>query len=155
MAEDLAEEVPDTILRDFSQVMVRDSVPTFFIEADESKSFGKRKETIFMGVHFQEYDKTGMIVTDGYAENAKMFSETENVELWGSLNFYSEREEASLEGEYLFWDNEASTLSGKAEDQINILKKSGSEITGRGFFADSRTKSIKFRSRVSGSWTNE
>lgn len=155
MADDLSEEIPETILKKFSQVMVKDSVPTFYIEADESRSFSKRKETIFLGVHFQEFDKTGQIITDGKAENAKMFNETESVELWGNLSFYSKREEASLEGEYLFWDNEQSTLSGKQDDRISIVEESGSKISGEGFFADSKTKSIKFSSQVSGSWNNE
>ena len=155
IAEDLSEEVPDTILRNFSQVMVKDSTPTFYIEAGESMSFGKRKETLFTDVHFQEYDKDGSVITDGHADNAKMFNETESVELWGSLYFYSDREEASLEGEYLFWDNEKSTLSGKPADRISIIENSGSEIAGQGFFADSRTKSIRFDGQVSGSWKNE
>ena len=155
MAEDLADEIPETILKNFSQVMVKDAVPTFYIQASESRSYGKRKETIFKGVHFQEYDDTGKVVTDGKADNAKMFNETESVELWGNLNFYSEREEASLEGEYLFWDNEKSSLSGKEDDRISILKNNSSEIAGKGFFADSRTKSIRFSSQVSGTWKNE
>ncbi len=155
MAEDLSEEVPDTVLKNFAQVMVKDSVPTFYIEAAISKSFGKRKETLFEGVHFQEYDKEGAVITDGLADNAKMFNDTESVELWGSLFFYSKREEASLEGEYLFWDNEESTLSGKSDDRIQIIEDAGSVITGKGFFADSRTKSIRFDNQVSGTWKNE
>lgn len=155
MADDLSEEVPETVLKNFSQVMVKNSFPTFYIEAEESRSFSKRKETVFSGVHFQEYDKTGKVVTDGSAENAKMFNETESVELWGNLNFYSNREEASLEGEYLFWDNEQSTLSGKPDDRILIIEESGSKISGKGFYAESKTKLIKFNSNVSGNWVNE
>ena len=155
IAEDLNEEVPDTVLRNFSQVMVKDSTPTFYIEAKESMSFGKRKETLFSSVHFQEYDKEGAVVTDGHADEAKMFNETESVELWGNLNFYSSREEAGLEGEYLFWDNEKSTLSGKPEDMVSIIEDSGSEISGRGFVADSKTKTIRFDNQVSGTWKNE
>ena len=94
-------------------------------------------------------------MTDGKADNAKMFNETESVELWGSLNFYSMREEASLEGEYLYWDNELSTLSGKSDDKISIIESGGSEISGKGFFADSKTKSIRFDNQVSGTWINE
>ena len=96
MAEDLAEEVPDTVLRSFSQVMVRDSSPRFYIRAEESLSYGKRKETIFRGIHFQEYDENGIVVTDGRADNAKLYNETESVELWGSLNFYSQRKRPPL-----------------------------------------------------------
>lgn len=155
MAEDLSEEVPDTILENFAQVMVKDTVPTFYIEAAKSSSYGKRKETLFEGVHFQEYDKEGVVITDGQADRAKMFNDTESVELWGNLFFYSQREEASLEGEYLFWDNEESTLSGKSDDRIQIIEDAGSIITGKGFFADSKTKSIKFENQVSGMWKDE
>ncbi len=155
MAEDLDEEIPDTILNNFSQVMVKDTVPTFYIKADKSLTYGKRKETVFQSVHFQEYDEDGAVVTDGKADNAKMFNETESVELWGNLDFYSRREEASLEGEYLFWDNEKATLSGKPDDSIKIVESSGSEIAGKSFFADSKTKSIRFESQVTGTWVNE
>ncbi|MBI9107093.1 MAG: LPS export ABC transporter periplasmic protein LptC [Spirochaetales bacterium] len=155
IAEDLSEEIPDTILKNFAQVMVKDSLPAFYIEAAQSLTFGKRKETLFKGVHFQEYDKKGTVITDGQADNAKMFNDTESVELWGNLFFYSKREEASLEGEYLFWDNEASTLAGKSDDRIQIIEDKGSIISGKGFFADSRTKSIRFDNQVSGTWKNE
>ena len=140
MAEDLADEIPETILKNFSQVMVKDSLPAFYIQASESRSYGKLKETVFTGVRFQEYDDNGNVITDGRADNAKMFNETESVELWGNLNFYSEREEASLEGEYLFWDNENSTLSGKEDDRISIVEKNGSEIAGKGFFRRQQNK---------------
>jgi LPS export ABC transporter protein LptC len=155
MDEDLSEEIPESILRNFSQIMVKDSSPVFYIEAEESLTYGKRKETIFRQVHFQEYDKDGLIVTEGTADNAKMFNETESVELWGNLLFYSKREEASLEGGYLFWNNEDSTLSGKTDDRISIAEDDGSQIAGKGFFADSKTRSIRFESQVSGSWTDE
>ena len=155
IAEDLDEEVPETILRNFAQVMVRDSVPTFYIEAGESEAYGKLKETHFKEVHFQEYDREGTVVTDGQADFAKMFNDTESVELWGNLYFYSQREGASLEGEYLFWDNERSTLSGKSDDRIQIVDDSGSIISGKGFSADSRNKSIKFENQVSGTWKSD
>ncbi len=155
VAEKLEEEVPNTVLKNFTQVMVKDGFPTFYIKAEESKNFGKKKETLFSDVHFQEFDKEGVVITEGSAENAKMFNETESVEIWGSLNFYSKREEASLEGEYLFWDNEKSTLSGKKEEVISITETDGSKISGKGFFADSMTKSISFDGGVSGSWTKE
>jgi LPS export ABC transporter protein LptC len=155
MAEDLSEEIPDTVLKNSAQVMVKDSTPTFYIEASKSMSYGKRKETLFEGVHFQEFDIEGAVVTDGQADNAKMFNDTESVELWGNLSFYSQQEEASLEGEYLFWDNVESTLSGKSDDRIMITENAGSIISGKGFFADSKTKSIRFDNQVSGTWKNE
>ena len=155
MAEDLSDEVPQTILINFSQVMVKNSVPTFYIEAAESSTFEKKKETLFKSVSFKEFDKDGEVVTSGSADNARMYNETESVELWGNLDFYSKREDASLTGEYLFWDNEKSTLTGKSDDQISIVESGGSEISGKGFSADSKTKSISFSSDVSGSWVNE
>lgn len=155
MAEDLAEEVPQTILKNFSQVMVKDSVPAFYIEAEESSTFDKKKETLFKSVLFMEYDEDGNVVTEGRADNAKMFNETESVELRGSLSFNSKREESSLNGEYLFWDNENSTLTGRDDDEIRIVDKDGSEISGKGFYANSKTKTIRFSSDVSGSMINE
>lgn len=155
VAEDLAEEVPQTILKNFSQVMVKDSVPTFYIEAEESASYQTKKETLFKAVIFREFNEDGEVVTSGRADNARMYNETESVELWGSLEFYSKREDASLKGEYLFWDNEKSTLSGRDDDLISIVETGGSEIEGRGFYADSASKTIRFSSDVSGSWSDE
>ena len=155
IAEDLSEEIPDTILKNFSQVMVKDSEPAFYIEASDSRSYSKRNETVFRDVHFQEFDSDGTVVTDGTADNAKMYNETEDVELWGSLRFYSSREEASLSGEYLYWDNENSTLSGRGNDRTAISRDDGSGISGSGFFADGKSKTIRFTGDVSGSWQDE
>ena len=154
IAEEIEEDIPDTILTEFTQVMVKDSSPAFLIEASESWSFGKKKETHFKNIHFQEYDKNGDIITDGKAENALMFTETENVEIWGGLYFYSKEESATLEGDYLFWDNEKSVLTGKSDESVKIVKDDSSAIEGAGFYADSNTRTIKFESGVSGRWVN-
>lgn len=155
IADDLAEEIPNTIIKNFSQTMVRNNKPKYRIEAKEAGDFEKINETVFKNVNFKEFDRDGNVVTEGNAEKGKLFTETENVELWGNLDFFSYNEEASIKGDYLFWDNEESVLRGNGEDTVSIEKTSGSAITGKGFNADSKTKKITFSISVEGSWADE
>lgn len=155
MAEDLSETVPETVLHEFTQVRMYKGVPQYRVYGSKAETYGKKKETVAEDVLFQEFDDEGQVVTEGSADRITYFTESENAELTGNLDFYSADEEAGIEGEYLYWNDEKQTLAGRPEERISMEKNDGSAISGRGFTAEISEKAIRFSDAVEGVWVDE
>lgn len=155
IAEDLAETVPETVLQEFTQVRMYKGRPQYRVYGSRAETYGKKKETVAEDVLFQEFGSEGEVVTEGSAERITYFSETENAELEGNLDFYNTDEEAGIAGDYLYYNDEKNTLSGKPEERIIMEKKDGSTLSGWGFTVQISEKEIRFSSRVEGVWVEE
>jgi LPS export ABC transporter protein LptC len=149
-SEKLEEQIPDTILINFKHVIVENNKKVFQIEAEEALIFNKNKVTLLKGIHFLEYDKTGNIITEGKADNARFHTDTENAEIWGSVYCYSVKEGAEIYTPSLSWEKETRILKAEPEELVRINKDDGSFIQGRGFMADLRRKSLSYLSQVLG-----
>jgi LPS export ABC transporter protein LptC len=154
-SEKLAEKIPETILINFKHIVVDDNKKVFQIEAERAMIFKKNKLTSLTNVHFYEYDYEGNIVTEGWADNARFFRDTENAEIWGDVYFYSAKEGAEIYTPSLTWEKETKILQSKPEELVRINKDDGSFIQGRGFMADLRRKSVSFLSNVWGKIVRE
>lgn len=145
-------EIPDTILYNFTTNSVRGKQPYFRIKAAEAETFDKKNITIFTKVSFQEFNSAGKVVARGTADRAVYHADTKNAELSGNIDVYSTREKAQITTNYLFWNNDNKTLTGKPNVPVKIVKDDGSKIDGSGFDANLRTRSIQFSSNVRGSF---
>lgn len=152
MGDEFSEDIPDTILIDFTHSIVRDGKKSLVIKSDRGEFFEKKKQTVFFQVEFFEYDDTGAIVTNGTCENARLFTDTDDVELWGGLEFYSAKDEAYLEGETLYWNDTDGILSSPDDEFVNITQDSGTSFSGRGFTAETKSRTVKYSSDVEGYW---
>ena len=155
IADDLAEDIPDTILYDFTQVEVKEGKPLYRIQAEKAESFEKQYISNLTSVQFQEFDEEREIITMGWADRVTYFTNTEDAEMEGNLTFHSKREEGSVSGEYLYWENETKILKSKTEYTVELEKDSGSNITGTGFEADFTTEHIIFTGKTEGIWVDE
>jgi LPS export ABC transporter protein LptC len=154
-SEKLEEQIPDTILINFKHIIVENNKKLFQIEAEEAMIFNKKRETVLKGIHFLEYDKTGNVVTEGRADNARFHSDTENAEIWGDVYCYSVKEGAEIYTPSLSWEKETRILKAEPLDFVRINKNDGSFVQGRGFMADLRRKSLSFLSQVLGEIVRE
>jgi len=155
IAQKLPESVPDTVLTDFTSTTMRGQLPYFRIQAQSAETFGKKNETVLTDVQFQEFDKNGSVIAEGRAHHAVYYTDTQNAELSGDLNMYSLSEHARFSADSLAWNNDAKTLTGKPDALVVIKKDSGSFLEGRGFQADTRTRSFQFSGGVEGTWVGE
>lgn len=154
-SEKLEEQIPDTVLINFKHIVVDDNKKVFQIEAEVAMIFKKNQLTSLTKVHFYEYDYEGKIVTEGWADNARFFRDSENAEIWGNVYFYSAKEGAEIFTPSLTWEKETKILQSKPEELVKINKDDGSFIQGRGFMADLRRKSVSFLSQVWGKIVRE
>jgi LPS export ABC transporter protein LptC len=151
LEDNLSEETPNSILLNFQHTVVENGKILFRLNALKASIYDTLKETRLTNVSFAEYDpETGAAVTSGRATSAIFFSESENAELSGDISFYSKRNEAGLEGGYLYWDNSKKTLEGRRDRLISILKDDGSIVKGEGFSANAKKRTFSFSGRTSG-----
>ena len=155
MAEEIAEDIPDTILLSFTHTVVKNGRPTFRVGADRGEFYEKKQQTLFYNVNFQEFSAEGEVITLGTCSNARIYTDSDNIELWGGMEFYSAKEEASLTGQNLFWNDAEGTLSGGQDDIVEIEKDSGARLRGRGFNAELPSRTVRYQNDVSGTWISE
>lgn len=155
VSEDMSEEIPDSVLYDFIHTSVKDGLPVFRLSAGTAYIYNKKQETQLTDILFQEYNGEGAIITEGRADEAIFFTESEDAEFWGNLFFYSLSEEASFETSYLYWNNEEKKLVGRDDDDVRIMRDTGTEILGTGFEAEARTRIVTFSGPVTGTYVLE
>lgn len=153
--EEMSEDIPDSILYEFTHTSVKDGVPIFRLSAATAYIYNKKEETQLSDILFQEFNRKGEIITEGQADEALFFTESEDAEFWGNLFFYSLSEEASFQTEYLYWSNEEKRLIGRESSEVLIQRDSGTEILGTGFEAEARTRIVTFAGPVSGTYVLE
>ncbi len=155
VTEEMSEDIPDSILYEFTHTSVKDGTPVFRLSAGTAYIYNKKKETRLSDILFQEYDRKGEVITEGTADEAVFFTDSEDAEFWGNLLFYSSIEEASFETSYLYWNNDEKKLIGKKGSDVLIKRDTGTEILGTGFEAEARTRIVTFEGPVSGTYVLE
>ena len=155
MADDLSEEVPNSIVRSYRFVDVRSGRSSFEVYAAEARMYHKAHHTRLTNLFFREISPAGEVVTEGQAEQATIFTQTDNVEMHGEIRFSGAAQESTIFTDYLFWNNEERILKGKPDHTVTILKSDGTRIEGKGFIADAASQQIEFVQKVDGVYVQE
>ena len=150
IAEEIGENTPNSIIENFSYTSVDNGDVLFRLYAEKAEIYSTKKETILNKVVFHEYNTENELVTEGAAEKGVIYTESDDAELTGSLIIYSAGNEAEITAEYLYWDDSAKSLIGSDNGNVKLLKDSGTEISGAGFYGDLRTKIFSFDKNVNG-----
>ncbi|MBN2531992.1 MAG: LPS export ABC transporter periplasmic protein LptC [Spirochaetales bacterium] len=152
LAEDLSEKVPETVFLNFSQTQVKDGKITNKIEAERAESYTKKKEMIMEYARFQELDENGDIQTEGKADRAVLYTETDDADLFGNVYFYSYTEKTSIYADTLYWKDRDEKLLGDPGAKVLVKKDDGSYIEGKGFSTDFKLREITFTNGVNGKY---
>ncbi len=151
LAEDLGDGIPDTVVLDFSHTVVENSAPRFRLEAARGESYQALRKMKLVDVRFTEYSASdGEISTEGRADSAVFYTDTESAELSGAVRFYSASDGVTVESGYLKWDGEARILESRADTVTSLSDDDGTRLSGSGFKADAARKSFSFDNRADG-----
>jgi LPS export ABC transporter protein LptC len=148
--EEIAENVPETVFVEFSQVLVRDGKVGTKLEAEKAENFTKKKQMVLWNVHFMDYDSNGDLLTEGRADKAVLYTETDDADIFGNIYLYSVSEKTSIYAETLYWKDKEERLTAAPEDKVRVKEDEGSSIEGRGFNTDFKRREIIFAYGVSG-----
>ncbi|MBU1079360.1 MAG: LPS export ABC transporter periplasmic protein LptC [Spirochaetes bacterium] len=151
LAEDLGDEIPDTVAIGFQHTVVEDGSPRFRLEADRGESYQAQKKMKLEGVRFVEYAPGGGEPSaEGSADSAVFHTDTESAEFSGAVLFRSVQDGVTVESGYLEWDGEARVLSSRAEIVTTLSDDDGTSLSGSGFGADAARRSFSFGNRAEG-----
>ncbi|MFP4363983.1 MAG: LPS export ABC transporter periplasmic protein LptC [Spirochaetia bacterium] len=156
LTEELESSIPDSVIMNFQQTVIENGRPFFRIYAAEASVFNQRHETVLEGVWFQEFDEEGVIVSEGSAENAVFYSETENADLEGEVYVYSDEQEVAIFAETLLWERETRSMTTRdPEDGVVVERNDGTAVQGTGFQGNFSLNEITFSGPVTGEYVQE
>jgi len=155
VTEEMSEQIPDSVLHDFTYTVVENGTPIYRLEAEKAEFYTERKETHVEKLVFREYDSDEQLITEGRSDSALFSTDTENAELEGNLRFYTSIEEARFEADYLYWNNAEKILAGSETGRVLIIEDSGSRLEGVGFEADVKRRIVEFSGPVAGTFVAE
>ena len=150
LAEDMDEQIPNSVLDNFSQVVVRDGTVSYTFSADHAELFDSTGITYFDNIGFTEYKPNGETGTEGAAEKATHFSKTDNIIFDGKIILNSTTQDFVVKSDYLEWNNEAKILKSLDDTVVIIEQGDGSRVEGKGFVGDAQGKSFTFLEEASG-----
>jgi hypothetical protein len=77
-----------------------------------------------------------------------------NIQLEQNIIISVESEDITIETDKLSWEDEKRVLAGSEDHRVNIQRSDGTVFSGRGFSADSRSKTWSFSGSVEGSYVD-
>jgi LPS export ABC transporter protein LptC len=155
LEEEIAAEVPDTVLTDFRHTIMSGDQAWVVLEAQRAESYEKRKEIVLTQVRFREYDAKGELVSEALADRAVFHTDSENASADGSITIRSPKEKASLSADSFVWTRQGRTLEADPQASVRLDKEDGSYVEGRGFRADFRRRRVEFTRRAQGRYVWE
>jgi LPS export ABC transporter protein LptC len=152
MAEDLGDGVPDAVVYGFTHTVVEKGLPRFRIEAERGESYRELKKMKLTKVAFVEFapDDSGSMASEGSADSAVFYTDTESAELSGSVRLKSTRDGVTINSSYLKWDGEARLLDSRADAVTTLQDDKGSRLSGSGFSVDAARRSFRFGNQATG-----
>ncbi len=149
--EELAEEVPNTVLNGVEHTVMSGDRVTAVLRIDRVESYDERDLLILSGIHFTEFDADGLVITEAWAERAEYRSETGDARAEGSVVVSSDREDARITATGLNWNDAERMLTGDDGAEVVLEWGDGSRLAGFDFEADVARRIVRYLGPVSGS----
>ena len=150
LAEELFEQVPNTVLRDVEHTVVRGDQVVAVLRIERVESYHEQDLMLLSGIHFTEFNSAGYVVTEVWADRAEYDSKTGDTRAEGGLVVSSRREDARITATVLNWYDSEHMLSSDQGVKVVIERGDGSTVTGVGFEADIVRRVFRFLGPVSG-----
>ena len=103
--EELAEEVPNTVLNGVEHTVMSGDRLTAVLRIDRVESYHDRDLLILSGIHFTEFDGDGGVITEAWADRVEYRSKTGDARAEGSVAVVAGRMDITATG--LNWTSEA------------------------------------------------
>ena len=149
--EELAEEVPNTVMNGVEHVVMSGDRLTAVLRIDRVESYRERDLVILSGIHYTEFNADGLVTTEAWAERAEYRSKTGDARAEGSVVVSSDREDTRITAAGLNWSDSERMLTGDDGAEVVLEWGDGSRLAGAGFEADVARRIVRYLGPVSGS----
>lgn len=148
--DELAEQLPNTVLRGVEHTVVRDGRIAAVLRVDRVESYDDRELVRLFDIHFTEFDGAGGVLTEAWADRAEYHVDTGDARADGSVVVESRRDDARIAADTLRWLESGRTLVSGGGAEVVIERADGSRVTATGFEADVARRVIRFLGPISG-----
>jgi LPS export ABC transporter protein LptC len=147
---------PDIVMENVEYVRVRSADPQARFQAERLERYEERRIIELRNFSFEQFGNHGEEVNaSGRAGSASIEMDTMDMRLDNDVRIDVDSEDLAIETKWLEWKDEARTLTGGPENEVNIYQEKGTAFTGIGFHADARRRTWEFYGNVKGSYVHE
>ena len=147
---------PDIVMENVEYVRVRSADPQARFQAERLERYEERRIIELRNFSFEQFGNHGEeINASGRAGSASIEMDSMDMRLDNGVRIDVDSEDLAIETRWLEWKDEARTLTGGSEDEVNIYQEKGTAFTGIGFRADARRRTWEFTGSVSGTYVHE
>ena len=146
LLQELSETTPELQIEEPHYTFIRNSARIVRLSARSAELFGANNIQKFTDVAFIELDRNNNTLNSGSADNAIHFVNSGNFELTGNVVFQSLEQNATVNAQYILWDNEQQKLFGREGEMVTVTRPSGTRIEGSNLNADLAARVIEFDS---------
>jgi LPS export ABC transporter protein LptC len=147
---------PDIIMGDVNYTRVRNGSPEVNFQATQAERFEKKRTMNLEDFSFKQFSNHGKDVNakgeGGYAQ-VKLDSGDVNISKGVSIRVDSE--DVTIKTDKLSWQDDKHDLSGDADSTVDIQKSDGTAFTGKGFSANTRSRSFEFSGGIEGNYVDD
>jgi LPS export ABC transporter protein LptC len=147
---------PDIVMENVEYVRVRSADPQARFQAERLERYEERRIIELRNFSFEQFGNHGEeINASGRAGSASIEMDSMDIRLDNEVRIDVDSEDLAIETMWLEWKDEARTLTGGPENEVNIYQDKGTFFTGMGFHADARRRTWEFYGKVSGTYVHE
>jgi LPS export ABC transporter protein LptC len=149
---------------DMEYVSVSGGNPSLRVRAEEARRYEEKHSMELENFSFERFAHPGQSATGsgpsgletdarGGARSARIELDTGNFSMNGDVSLESVSEDISIEAESVSWRDKEKALSSPGE--VKITRSDGTVLSGRGFSADTRSKTWELEEAVEGNMVEE
>ena len=147
---------PDIVMEKIEYVRVRKGDPLVRFHAEHAQRWEDRQTMEIESFSFEQLEDHGETVNaEGRAGTATVQIDSGDAALRGGVRINIESEDIIIKTGGLEWKDKERTLSGSAEDEVDIERSDGTSFSGRGFSADTRNRTWTFSGEVKGRYVEK
>jgi len=147
---------PDIVMENLNYVRVRGGDPLVSFKAEHAERYEERQTMEIRNFSFEQLQNSGNdINAEGRAGSASVQLSSGNISLKDGVKINVKSEDFTIWTGGLEWKDKEKTLSGAAEDEVDIERSDGTSFTGKGFSADARNRIWTFSGEVKGQYVEK
>jgi LPS export ABC transporter protein LptC len=145
----------DIVMGNVEYVRMRDGDPVVRFRAQQAERYETRQTMELQNFSFEQfYGHGGEINATGSAGSGLVDLDSGNIQLERSIIISVDSEDITIETDSLSWEDEKRILAGSDGQTVDIQRSDGTVFSGRGFSADTRSRTWAFTGSVEGSYVD-
>ena len=146
---------PDIVMENIEYARVRRGELQARFRAESAERWEDQQIMVIGNLYFEQFDNDGVNTNAiGRAGSARMELRSGNIFFSNGVFVDIESEDITIRTSELEWIDDERILSGNPEGEVEIERSDGTVFTGRGFFANARSRIWEFSGEVRGTYVD-